>query len=249
MRHRNVTVIWIVAFALAHRLQAQLRDSAGVAILELRHPPSHAPGYMVEADPDLVIGSVTGSAEYLLTNPVYSRALDDGTIVIVDANRAHFEIRYYDADGRHLTTASRLGQGPCEFRHAMGFEVFGGDSVLVVGRDRRYAVFGPRGACGREGRLEGLPQTYPLPERVVDDTHLGFRAPVRTGEGTRPGVVRLRWAVGIYDMESGSADTRSTPIPSPRRSASSGVTARCGSPRETTRTSGDSMRTASSDTF
>lgn len=196
-----------VASAFAPPLHAQLRDSAGVAILELRQPPSHEPGYTVEAEPDLVIGSVTGSLEYLLTNPVHSRALDDGTIVIVDANRAHFEIRYYDADGRHLTTASRLGQGPCEFRQATGFEVLGGDSILVVGRDRRYSVFGPEGECAREGRFEGLPQTHPRPERVVDDTHLGFRAPIRTGAGTRPGVVRSRWAVGIYDMESGSADT------------------------------------------
>ena len=133
--------------------------------------------WTVDPSPEVTIGQVDGPEEYLLTWVLDGLLLDDGTIVVRNSTRDLFELRYYDGSGRYLATASRWGQGPFEFRFPLGVMHLPSDSVLVLGEDWRYSVFGSRGERIREGRIDGAP-TLGLNYDLIDATHLGAEAMV-----------------------------------------------------------------------
>jgi hypothetical protein len=166
-----------------------------VRIVDYDRKGDSAPArWVVGASPDLVIGAAHGSEEELLTNPLAAVRLSDGTIAIRDSSGRFFWIKYYDSAGRHLVTASRFGDGPFEFQIPVGVHPWPGDSILVVGEDRSFALFGPRGEPGRAGRIEAsnvIPLT-PLGSYLVDPLHLAFRKPVGPRGLPPPGVHRGR---------------------------------------------------------
>lgn len=131
-----------------------------------------AAGWTVDTTPTVSIGEADGPREYLLDSPRELTVLSDGTIVIQNSFRGVFEIRYYDAHGKYLLTASRWGEGPYEFHARSWAHRLGPDSVLVLDNGGRFALFGPRGEHVREGRLDML-AIQPLQVTVrVDDHHL-----------------------------------------------------------------------------
>ncbi len=72
-------------------------------------------------DPDLVladeplvrIGMVAGPEEYLFGNVTGAIRLEDGSIVVADEQS--YEVRRYDANGQHMWTSGRQGEGPGEY--------------------------------------------------------------------------------------------------------------------------------------
>ena len=189
--------------------QTPVVDSAGVTITRNATSTAYSneeagfAKWRVESEPALVIGMVDGPEEYLLQAPQRALLLRDGTTVIQNSLRGLFEIRYFSADGGHLATVGRWGQGPWEFHYAAGLHWLPGDSILVIGQDQRFAVFGPRGEPVREGSLGLRPQPRMLNTFLLDPEHAGverfpFSVPKVSGQD------RQRWAYSIHDLEDGT---------------------------------------------
>ena len=69
---------------------------------------------LVLADEPLVrVGLLDGPDEYLFGNITGAVRLEDGSVVIAD--QSIFEIRMFDASGRHVWTSGRKGEGPGEY--------------------------------------------------------------------------------------------------------------------------------------
>ncbi|WP_423925025.1 hypothetical protein [Candidatus Palauibacter sp.] len=65
-------------------------------------------------EPLVRIGLVDGPLDYIFGDVTGAVRLDDGSIVVAD-EQSH-NVRRYDADGRHLWTSGREGDGPGEYR-------------------------------------------------------------------------------------------------------------------------------------
>ncbi len=104
------------------------RDSAGVTIVENGNP-TIAPAALRET---LRIGFMDGPPEYQFVR-LRDVAIDqDGTIYALDLGTA--DVRVYDADGTHLRTCGRSGQGPGEFRSPNRLWLLG-DTLVVSDLD------------------------------------------------------------------------------------------------------------------
>jgi len=143
---------------------ATMRDSAGVAIVENVFPDSAAVHWWSLAQPELDIGGAEAEEVYSVYQVTDALRLADGRVVV--ANGGSGDIRYYAADGTHLHTSGRRGDGPGEFQRPQRLIVLPPDSVLVVDRARTTVLdatganvrdFVPGGAGTRVnvvGRLE-----------------------------------------------------------------------------------------------
>ena len=65
-------------------------------------------------EPRVRIGALDGPLEYIFGEVTGAVRLDDGSIVVVDEQSDN--VRRYDANGRHLWTSGREGDGPGEYR-------------------------------------------------------------------------------------------------------------------------------------
>ena len=77
---------------------------------------SEIPGYpdLILADEPLVrVGVLDGPMEYLFSNIEGGVRLEEGSIVVADEQS--YEIRMFDARGRHVWTSGRQGEGPGEY--------------------------------------------------------------------------------------------------------------------------------------
>jgi len=177
-------------------------DSAGVTIVaNAEAVRTGLPEWRVQIDPILVIGRMDGPEEYLLFNPLAAVVLEDGTTVIQDSSRGSFQIRFFDAEGTYLATASHWGEGPWEFHYANGLHPLPGDSILVTGVDGRFAVFGPRGERVREGRFKidaGSLAEYAF---LVDPSHLALEKNLGF-PSTTPGIKRSEKSYRLYDFSN-----------------------------------------------
>jgi hypothetical protein len=144
---------------------ATTRDSAGVAIIENVFPDSAAVHWWsLVQPPELDIGSEEAEEAYSVYQVTDALRLADGRIVVAAGGSG--DIRYYAADGTHLHTSGRRGDGPGEFQRPQRLIVLPPDSVLVVDRARTTVLdsagahvrdFVPGGAGTRVnvvGRLE-----------------------------------------------------------------------------------------------
>ena len=191
-------------------------------------PEDSIPLWAISEQPDLVVGMMDGAAEYLFSNIIHAHLLGDGTIVTALYQSGYFELRYFDRKGKYLASAGRYGQGPFE---VSGFGLslmtpLPGDSVLVVGRDARFHIFGPRGEPVRSGRLplkamhlragladadhllvEFSRQTPPtsdgtfIPENRFE--LLDIRTGIRTDLAVLPGEVRTEFESLAFEMPFG----------------------------------------------
>lgn len=108
---------------------AAVTDSAGIEIVTVQRP-SWTPGeeWTVTGSPLLEIGRGEGDPAAQFSRIRGVLRLPDGRIVVAESSAA--ELRYFDADGRHVGTAGREGEGPGEFTFLSGVEAVG-DTVLA----------------------------------------------------------------------------------------------------------------------
>lgn len=74
----------------------------------------HDPDLTLADAPLLRVGIVDGPLEYIFGNVTGGVRLEDGSIVVADEQSAN--LRRYDANGRHLWTSGRSGEGPGEYK-------------------------------------------------------------------------------------------------------------------------------------
>ncbi|MDE2652179.1 MAG: hypothetical protein OXI71_00030 [Gemmatimonadota bacterium] len=132
----GATVLVLCAFACqpdeqdALTPQIEIRDSAGIRIIENPRPPegSRLP-WRIGPEPSLSIGERTGDEPYMLYLPSSSFRFPDGRIVV--ANRGTEEVRVFDSRGTHLATWGGRGDGPAEFETLGDVAPWTGDSILA----------------------------------------------------------------------------------------------------------------------
>jgi hypothetical protein len=92
-------------------------DSAGIpVVINAPDLPAGFSAWSLSPQPTLEIGLADGAPEYLMFRAFDGVILSDGRIVV--ANTGPFEVRYYDASGRHLASFGREGDGPSIRRFA-----------------------------------------------------------------------------------------------------------------------------------
>ena len=140
---------------------ANIRDSAGVALVDSRTPVDGvAPRYQIDSAPVVDIGGGPDPhGEF--TPGIEAVRLRGGQIVIAE----HHELRWFDRRGRWLRSVGRQGSGPGEFRQINLLAQFG-DSVLVYDFAlRRVSVFDSAGNYGRGTTIvdaDTLGETFPV---------------------------------------------------------------------------------------
>lgn len=120
-------------------------DSAGIRIAENGTAGTHAQDqWQLSAEPFVDIGVLEGAPEYQLFRVTGAVRLDDGRIVV--ANSGTHEVRFYDAEGRHLKSVGRDGDGPGEFRYLMRLVRLNGDTLAAFDSNLgRISWFTPGG--------------------------------------------------------------------------------------------------------
>lgn len=136
------------------RAAATTVDSAGVQIVTSTDPAwPDGGGWQISAAPALEIGMAEGPNEYLLSRVRDARRRSDGSILIANAQTA--EIRVFDAEGGHVQTIGRRGQGPGEFSDLARLKLGSGDSILAYDYiGRRLSLFTPEGEFVRSATLQ-----------------------------------------------------------------------------------------------
>jgi hypothetical protein len=106
------------------------RDSAGITIVENAQPalPPEA-SWRIDPEPVVRIGTAEGEAAYLLHIVRQAVRLDDGRIAVMNGGTQ--EVRFYDAQGRHLHSVGGRGGGPGEFEFVTAMLRMDGDSLLL----------------------------------------------------------------------------------------------------------------------
>jgi hypothetical protein len=132
-----------------------VRDSAGARIVENeRYAWPDGRGWRLSDRPLLDIGALE-EPDYQLFRVAGAVRLSDGRIVV--ANSGTSELRFYDASGRHLSSAGREGAGPGEFQGLWRIWALPGDTLLAYDfRLRRVSLFDPNGAFVRSFQLQPL---------------------------------------------------------------------------------------------
>ena len=130
-------------------LEAIVRDSAGVRIVENPRPPSASRlDWRIGTEPAVSIGAREGEGPYLLHRARDALTLADGRIVV--ANTGSDELRVFDASGIHVATWGRRGEGPGEFVALTQVHRWRGDSLLALySRARHLSVLDYEGNVGR----------------------------------------------------------------------------------------------------
>jgi hypothetical protein len=123
-------------------------DSAGVVIVESYAPAWAGVGWTVAQPPLLELGVVEGPAEYQFTSIEGVVRLPDGRIVVADGGAR--EIRWFDGEGRFLSSTGRRGDAPGEYRQINALGYGPGDSVWVYDyRNRRFTILTADGELAR----------------------------------------------------------------------------------------------------
>jgi hypothetical protein len=145
-----------VVCSVASSASAQAtRDSAGIRIVD-NVKPAWAPGraWRLSEKPILDIGGGTGADQELGSVTGVTR-LSDGRVVVAD--RSAFQLKFYDAAGRHLKSVGGKGQGPGEFpREFERITRLPGDSI-AVDAIRLTSIFAPNGAFVRNVQFGPFP--------------------------------------------------------------------------------------------
>ena len=108
----------------------ELSDSADVRTVHSRQPRwGEGEGWVVEAEPRLVIGRLSGPEEEQLVDVSAAARQGDGDIVVAD--RRIKTVRLFDSSGRFRRTLGSAGSGPGEFQAPDLVGVTSGDTILV----------------------------------------------------------------------------------------------------------------------
>ena len=133
-------------------------DSAGIDVvataLELGSVRVRVPQY---PPPSVVIGAdLDAPLEYQFERIRLLVPLGDSGIAVVENGSAP-TIRVFDAEGQHVRTIDRRGQGPGEYQQLGQVAVGAGDTIWVLDRDRRLTYLPLSGGESRSVQLRALP--------------------------------------------------------------------------------------------
>jgi hypothetical protein len=160
----------------SHQGDVAVRDSAGIQIVESASPAwSDTAGWRLSDEPTLSIGIQEGDPAYQLYRAFSGLRLPDGRIVI--GNTGSHEVRFYDAQGRHLRSVGREGEGPGEYAQFTSMRMWRQPNrEIVVVDDKRVHVYSDSGDFRRTIRLEAVPGRRPpfLRDAFGDGTWLGL---------------------------------------------------------------------------
>jgi hypothetical protein len=136
-----------------------VRDSMGARIFEnpagadLRAPVLEAAG------PHLAIGVIEGDDAYQFTHIQGVAQATSGILVVLDVRTQ--QLRFFDADGRHLRTVGGRGAGPGEFNLAAGPFLMAGDTIVTWDLNlRRLSYFAPNGDFMRTRPEPSMPHPF-----------------------------------------------------------------------------------------
>jgi len=135
-------------------LQAVVRDSADVRIVENPRPPSPSRlDWRVGAELAVTIGEREGEDPHMLHRARDAVILPDGRIVV--ANTGSNELRVFDAAGRHVATWGGGGEGPGRYAALIQVHRWRGDSLVALySQARHLSVLDSRGNFGRAFTLQ-----------------------------------------------------------------------------------------------
>jgi hypothetical protein len=206
MHTRAIALVLFLAFGLPlagcgddlslGELRTIVRDSAGIVIVENVSPDDSASNawWRIEG-PLLSIGGIDAEEPYALYGLTDGLRLDDGRIVV--SSSGSDDIRYFDANGDHLRTSGRTGDGPGEFQEPNLLIRGPADSLFVAdARTRRISVHDPGG---------GFVRLYDVGETASVSRILG-----RFGDGS---LLAAPFDVANDLLESVSDEIRRPPLP------------------------------------
>ena len=157
-------------------LPTQTRDSAGIRIVENARPTDGSRlGWTIGPEPAVSIGVLEGEEPYMLHWANDATRLRTGRIVV--ANGGTNELRAFGADGVHVGTWGREGEGPSDFAALTRIETWPGDSI-VAWYTGAYgmAVYDSDGNFGRTFVLRSRARFKPRSEAArADGTLLSTR--------------------------------------------------------------------------
>ena len=175
--------------------QHQIRDSAGIRIIENRRPAEGSRlGWEIGAEPVFSIGSVGGDEDFQLHRVDDAFRLGDGRLVV--ANGGSHELLVFDEGGDYLTKWGQKGEGPGDFGGEWGGDAYGsrlfwtepwpGDSIAVchgtfsLGLEL-LSVFDLEGRHARTVNLAPDASNTCCREVLSDGSILASREPKRSG--------------------------------------------------------------------
>ncbi len=120
-------------------------DSASIHLLTDARDPGELPVIdLATAEPDLVVGEVSGDEPYLFSRIRGAVPLPGGGLAVADGATAR--IRIFDAEGRFIRAFGGLGDGPSEFRQLGSLGLVGPDTLFAWDPSRmRLSFFSPEG--------------------------------------------------------------------------------------------------------
>ena len=95
-------------------------------------PPQPRPATEVRlsGEPTLSVGRLSGPNEYLFGDISAGAVLADGSVVVSD--RQHFRVQRFGAEGEHLWSRGREGEGPGEFKYVQIAEGCASTESIIV---------------------------------------------------------------------------------------------------------------------
>lgn len=136
-----------------------VRDSAGIRIFTYPEPARANAVWHLDPKPLLEIGGASGTGPTEFTHIWGAARTASGGLVISDEPAQ--ELRVFDANGRHLRTMGRKGEGPGEFSQIRGVFIYG-DTVYALDDTRGTAVFLLDGRLIRQAVFPSLAPYHPV---------------------------------------------------------------------------------------
>jgi hypothetical protein len=183
------------------RPTSSVRDSAGIRIVENASPAwNEESAWRLGEAPRLDIGRLDGPDETQFFQVSSGARLSDGSFVL--GSFGSHDLRRFTADGEHLWTVGREGEGPGEFVGLTQLVAGPGDTILTYDfRQRRISRFAPDGTFLDASPLEdGGESGFAFVEALLPDGRAVYTWRQFGGGGDGPppeGEVR-RDTIGIH---------------------------------------------------
>ncbi len=179
-------------------------------------PSQWIPDLVLADDPLVRIGVLDGPMEYIFGNVTGAIRLEDGSVVIADEQR--YEVRMYDASGRHVWTSGRSGEGPGEYGGLRLLQGCPGAAITIFDwRLDRITELGPDGSVA-DTRV--LNEAGILPYETLACSPAGdlvFTAWPDSEWEENLAVGEYRWEVALSWERDGSVATLRSGIPGTER--------------------------------
>jgi len=183
-----------------------VRDSAGIQIVESTAPVwSDARGWHLDDTPRLDIGRLDGPDETQFFQVSAATRLSDGSFVL--GSIGSHDLRRFTAQGAHLWTVGREGEGPGEFVGLTEVVAGPGDTILTYDfRQRRFSRFAPDGSFIDSRSLDGPSESgFGFVETLMPDGGAVFTWSEFDREGGPPSEGEIRRdTINVHVVDPGS---------------------------------------------